>query len=190
MQEYTSRFHGHLGAPCYAVAYRYCHFSDLETLSPDKLLGDLLAQVFSQAPTALTDPVLQPLERLHDRHSRTGIYPTICELEPVFLQLCRQLQKVYLVVDGLDEVPDSRQLNEFLDRLAATEKNLCILISCRPEAQHLPQILATCPVITMEPDSIAGDIERYIHTRLQAMRLRPAEQDLVQRKLEAGANGM
>lgn len=189
MLDYEDSWRGLPDAPCVAVAYWYCRFSDPDSFSADKFLGALLAQVFSQAPAKLADPVLQSLERLYDWYSGTDTYPTFCDLEPVFLQLCRQMQKVYLVVDGLDEVPDPRQLSAFLDRLAATEKNFCILISCRPEAQHLPRVLATCPAITIEPSTIAGDMERYICTRLQAMRVRPDEQELFRRKLVVGANG-
>lgn len=188
-------FAGSAGASSAAVAFNYCRFSDPSTHSSAKLMGAFISQVFSQALAKLTAPALQSLERIYDRHHRKDTYPDFSDLVALFVELCKPLDRVFLVIDGLDEVVDRREMIEFLENRFLVEGNFKILLSSRPEMPDLVGLLPVCKTVRVGPNEIDADIKRYIRKRLGSLRpnrkpLTPVEHAIVFEKLAGLADGM
>jgi len=91
------------------VAYFYCDPNDLCQRSPAMMLAELLAQ-FLDPTKAMPRPVLQ----LYERYDRGKCSPQVEDLETTLLLVCKKFQKLFFVVDGLDEWEDARHWDSLL----------------------------------------------------------------------------
>jgi len=88
-----------------AVGYFYVDFQDSTKQDARGLLSSLLDQLCTQSK-----PFLDILSGLHAKHNQGGEQPSEAELTKCLRKMLEHQGKapVFIVVDGLDECPDSR----------------------------------------------------------------------------------
>ncbi|KAH6678997.1 hypothetical protein B0J14DRAFT_473346, partial [Halenospora varia] len=91
------------------VAYIYCDPNDLCQQTPAMMLAVLLGQLLDSTK-AMPRPVLQ----IYERYDRGNCSPQVEDLETTLLLVCKKFQKLFFVVDGLDEWGDSGHWNSLL----------------------------------------------------------------------------
>ncbi|EGY20174.1 uncharacterized protein VDAG_02190 [Verticillium dahliae VdLs.17] len=91
------------------LLFHFCRFTDEATRSQDQLLGALITQLLDNLPedSPLPDTLTSMMKR-----SRFSSYPRVSRLKPVFLELCKAHAMVYIVVDGLDELDNFKDILE------------------------------------------------------------------------------
>ena len=108
-----------------AVLIIYCGYNEAKSQSIDKLPGALIKQVIQLRPD-----VSKELKELYRQHSRTQVFPSLHSLTEVFRSEIAKFEKCYIVVDGLDEIPDESNRLLLLETLAHGRVN--IMVTSRP----------------------------------------------------------
>jgi hypothetical protein len=95
--------------------------------------------------------------------------PQIHSLKDVLLQILDRFQEAYIIIDSLDECSDRGKLLGWIAEIMSWKvAKLHLLTTSRPERDietHM-QSLEACSV-TLEGESVASDIEKYIDWTLQ-----------------------
>ena len=95
--------------------------------------------------------------------------PQIHSLKDVLLQILDRFQEAYIIIDSLDECSDRGKLLGWIAEIMSWKvAKLHLLTTSRPERDietHM-QSLDACSV-TLEGESVASDIEKYIDWTLQ-----------------------
>src|SRR5437879_4357080 len=99
-----------------AIAYVYCDFSTRNVQSVSTLLGSVLRQVVG-ALAEVPDEVRRAFE--HAKRQTDGCRPLLCEILEMFIENVRHLNRVFICIDALDELPakDRPELWESLQRV-------------------------------------------------------------------------
>jgi hypothetical protein len=85
------------------LPHNFCRFSDSTNLSSERLLGALVSILLRNLNDGIPIPV--SLNTLSNRY-RTFFYPSLEELQEGFYDLCQHYSRVFLTIDGLDEIID------------------------------------------------------------------------------------
>jgi hypothetical protein len=145
-------------------AYWYFQFSNQETQRVRNMLRSLVRQL---CPT----PIPEALRGLWDEHNRRGSEPDSKALQSVFQNIISSYQgDVFLVLDALDECPESANsrertlLLEVITSLVASCKNVHVLATSRRELDikaKLEQFL------TLDLESnLKADLEMFVRTKV------------------------
>jgi len=185
------------------VAYFYCDFRDRAKQDVHGLLTSLLAQLCSES-----DPFSQILSELYSKHNAGCQQPdddTLIQCLKNILQFPQQ-PTVYLIIDALDECPNTTgivsarervlKLVEELVRLGLP--NLRVCLTSRPEADIRASLDSlTSYTITVSLHEQCGqkkDIENYVssvvHSDRNMRRWRAEDKQLVIDTLSNRADGM
>lgn len=146
-----------------AIAYHYCDFSRGQSLTAAKLLGIYLSQQLTKG--VMIDGHDSQLDRLYHQHKSKSSFPALAELEYLFLRCAKRILTTYLILDGLDEVPNRAGIIELLTRLRLSDGNIKILVASRNEPD-ISAAFRSLSTITIESDIISRDIETYMHARV------------------------
>lgn len=114
------------------------------------------------------------LEAFYDSHYENASKPGYNELQGVLMPVLKYFERVFLVLDALDEYRDQRK--EFLEVLgnivspATTHRgNVKLFITSRKE-RDIERALETFPKIEIEAKKVDKDIEIYVTSQLQKHR--------------------
>jgi hypothetical protein len=145
------------------VAYFYCDFRDSNKQSARGLLASLCYQLGSFSASSLS------LLRKHHSSQATSGQPNEDHLLACLIDLISAMSsRVFVVVDALDECPQTNREHEILpllERLAKAEiANLCLLVTSRPEADIRARMctLATQQIDLHTADSQEQDLRLYV----------------------------
>ena len=143
-----------------AVAYYYFDFRDQQCQSAEAMLSSLLKQL-ATAKTELSNHVLE-LYRKFTRHQRQ---PKQEDLEEVMVPTCEAFDRVFLVIDALDECSSERRRRvlEALKRLHEVQ-SISILVTSRPYPGDVMKAFEPFPKITIEASD--PDIRKYVRTEI------------------------
>ncbi len=188
------------------TAFYYFDFRNTSKQDVRGLLSSLLVQL-----CAKSDPCYEILSRLYttyDNGSRLPEDEALVQCLKDMLELPEQLP-IYLIMDGLDECPDTseantsevvsprdRVLNLIEDLVGLNLPNLRICVTSRPEADILDalQPLVSHTVSLHDEEGQKEDINQYIASVVQSDRnmrkWREQEQKLVIDTLTQRADGM
>ncbi|KAH7148231.1 ankyrin repeat-containing domain protein [Dactylonectria macrodidyma] len=176
-----------LGSNDSALVYHYCRFSNLPTLDPCRLVGSFIGQLLRQ--TSNSDIIMGPISKLYEKHQRTSTHPSLEDLQSLFMELSQYFQRVFLIIDGLDEVPDRWSILEFLENLSRRDEDFKVLVASRAE-MDLEDAFSFYAKVTIEPRDIAPDIERFVRKQLSRRRFRGSEVEEIVKELVIQADGM
>ncbi|KAJ7444312.1 ankyrin repeat-containing domain protein [Mycena latifolia] len=157
--------------------------------SPTNLLAHLWKQL------VLGRQIPSKVEKMYRQLSEKGTTPSLDEIEEVLFSLVAEFQKVYIVVDGLDEYPEiQRQI--LLTRLVTRRPtiNINLLTTARP---HIAHDLLLPHTETLEIIANSDDVRRYVEEQikisprlLRHVRQQPALQGEIELKICSTMHGM
>ncbi|EEU38378.1 uncharacterized protein NECHADRAFT_77073 [Fusarium vanettenii 77-13-4] len=182
--------------PCSVMAYFFCIYRDEETQDPVSILSSLCSQLARQDEKAFL--VLEEYyhELTSDRQLQSG--PSAKKLIKVLRKICSLIDRVYIIVDGLDEC--GKRVEETVESLAALlpshiDEGLNIALLSRNEVP-IREILGG-EFQNIEIEAHTEDIQLYVASELKQrieskkLRLRDlALKDVIMTRLVEGAKGM
>ena len=131
-------------------------------------------------------------ENLYKAYQNKSEAPTLEELISVLTDLVRSLACTFILLDALDEAPDSLWLWKVLEALSTTETHL--LLVSRPNVEIRPEIQTIKPIgIQIDPSKVDGDIRMVVRERLsgdQKLRLFSDSHEKIESSLVEKAGGM
>lgn len=173
--------------PEHVPAMFYCDKGEENYTSLVTILGSFIAQILAQQIN-FRDCIFAAYHRAQ-KYGRSKI--SIADQPMAILKdLICCLKKVYIVVDGLDELRDSSAIAESLKRLTEETTNVQLIWLSR----DLPVLgiqLNSLLKIVLTPAVMSGDIDNYISAQLQDFPFEDLTiRDRIFEKLSSNANGM
>ena len=143
-----------------AVAYHYFDFRDQQCQSAEAMLSSLLRQLES-AKTELSNHVLE----LYRKFTRQSRQPKQEDLEEVMVPTCEAFDRLFLVIDALDECSPEwrRPVLEALKRLHEVQ-SISIFVTSRPYPGDVMKAFESFPKIAIEARDL--DIRKYVRTEI------------------------
>jgi len=177
------------------LAYFYFDFRDSRKQSVEDLFCSLLRQLVSDS-ASLPSSVTQLYEEYADKNHR----PKLSELYSTLQHTVALCDRVYLVLDALDEAADRESLlDTLLEFMEATNRRVNILFSSRQE-KDIEKSFYSAQRDTLHTLALGDyafrvkkDIEEFIEKQLDVDRRFAKfkrERDLIRRALLNGAEGM
>lgn len=141
------------------VAYLFCDYKRRSEQDAEHIVSTLLRQI-----VCAVGSVSQPLDELYRHHLSRNTRPSIEELETAFRFAVATVQKIYIVIDGLDECDN------------ITRKKILQFIKSMQERAEV-SLLATSRFIPEVEDELRGDhrlqvlahdddVKMYIESRI------------------------
>ncbi|KAM0194676.1 hypothetical protein ACHAPI_006972 [Fusarium lateritium] len=173
-----------------AYAFAYCDFRNPESQSITNILGSLLGQLCVQLEW-FPENLLNAHKSSTESNQAPG--PTI-EVISEAIKILATSNKVWLLIDALDEARDFRSLAKTLTSLRTPESRIKTLVTSRNEVS-IQRVLYDVQRVSLEHHitDIDTDIEQYVSARLSSDAdlewLSPNVQDLVTASLLAKSKG-
>jgi hypothetical protein len=151
-----------------AVLYFYIDGSENRPFSFNALYETLIYQLAHQTTGSLF------LFRQRTRHPESDEARSMQELRRSYNHLARNFNKIYIVIDALDESQEvSTDLDDLLVRISSlaeqTTSRTNVLISSRPlEQLRRSGQRSTALQITMKGDEILADMSKLLQSRLKS----------------------
>ncbi len=143
------------------VAHLYFDYRNQEYQSTANMLASLLKQL--AIPKAeLPKPILELHQRLNSQEKR----PQQQEIEDALLLTCQDYDRVFIIIDALDECDVRTHRKHFLKSLETlrTKSSSRIFITSRPYPDDIKKSLESAPQIIISADD--EDLQRYISREL------------------------
>ena len=132
-------------------------------------------------------PIPESLSILSNRY-RTSSYPSLEELQDPFCELCQHYSRVFVVIDGLDEIVDRSGMLKFLTELSVAAGSFRIFVASRPEVD-LEYAFETYLTVAVTQADVQLDMETYVQQRLERLQIDEDEAVVVSELVER-AQGM
>ena len=113
--------------------------------------------------------VPESLSKLFDRY-RSPSYPSLNELQQPFHELCQYHARIFVIIDGLDEISDRSDILEFLNSLSTTSGIFKVLVASRPEFD-LELAFESYLIVAVTESDVQLDIETYVQQRLEKLQI-------------------
>ncbi len=162
------------GAQKVGIAYIYCSYNDqLQTVR--RFLGSVLRQLIQRNPLLLSD-----LWSCYQSHERTNTRPTDSDLITLLQKQTQQYEKVFVVIDALDECTESSfTRKDLLDRLLDLVPDIRLLVTSRHIASIESRFRSECRVeISANEEDIKAFVLTYIERTDQLRELLEGSNDL------------
>jgi hypothetical protein len=154
----------------FTTAYHICN----SYTTGKNLLGEILRSITVQFLRSNLD--LAPF--IFDNYANKGLTPSIVRLRKLLPELLATLSSIRIIVDGLDEYPESDQriiLTELIGFSKLPGSQCKILFSNR-EGTQINKSLTGKPTISLRDQAdVDRDIEIYIHANLEHLRGGPLD---------------
>ena len=151
------------------LAYTYCDFRSSKLQDPVNVAGSLLVQLYSQLQACPENVRHAYFERTHGGQKKR---PSLGFLRQC-LQDVAEDQKLFLLVDAVDESSTAHRLAEFLARLGGLGREISLLAMSRDDLaieKHFSR--ATRIRLETNVEHRKKDIQLYIDHRLASEKLR------------------
>ena len=186
-----------------SMSYFYFDFRDANKQNLDDLVRSLLTQL-----SARSDPLCDILSHLYESHDRGTKQPGDDLLTRCLKQMLSipDQGQIYIIVDAIDECPDSLGIPSPRERVLQLLKelvelrlpNLHVCITSRPEIDIRDVLgrLTSCPVSLHDQSGQKKDIVDYVRSVVYSdsepimKRWRTDDKDLVIKTLSERADGM
>lgn len=159
------------------LAYYYFNFNNQSTSTVDAMLRSLVAQLSSwkgDPPSALKSCAYDLFATTRYHHNGLALYregiaqPSTADLVGMLTGILRELDQVYLVLDGLDECSDEPELIEVLgDILSLNVNGLHVFLSSRHNQEIRNALeLSILYEVEVKTKVVEEDIVQYIRHQL------------------------
>jgi hypothetical protein len=180
------------------MAYYYFDFRDTKKQDCDGLLSSLISQL-----SAGSDAFYQVLSRLYSNHAGGMQTPTSSTLKKCLKDMLSQQVPIYIIVDGLDECPNSlgtpsarRKVLDLIEELVGLKRpNVHLCVASRPEID-IRMVLGSLGPLQISLDDETGqkaDINAFIEHTVRSNCMpewTEEDQSLVIDTLSQNAHGM
>ncbi|KAF2117265.1 hypothetical protein BDV96DRAFT_571800 [Lophiotrema nucula] len=177
-----------------AVCYYYCDYADASSLDLSHLVGSLVKQLLFQLPLAAFD------EEFFKSCEETSSNAILIDRQKGLPHLLAYFQSVYVVLDGIDELPMEGQescLELIMQILQARGSNVRVYVTSRREERLIRSALETFRTIDLIAESIGEDIALFVEAAIDSGFLqqnpvsrRPEVRQKIIEALVNGAEGM
>ncbi|KAJ7145175.1 ankyrin repeat-containing domain protein [Mycena crocata] len=140
------------------VACIYLNHKETDAQTPFNLLAAVWRQLVWSKPIAPNSKV----QRLFRAYSEKRTKPDLTEIYEILRSVVAQWNRVYIVIDALDETPDNNR-QTLLDYLANLGPTVCLMLTSRPNIS-LPKV-DTETIEIRVPDA---DIQTYVKKKKSA----------------------
>ncbi|RDW56499.1 hypothetical protein BP5796_13140 [Coleophoma crateriformis] len=138
------------------IAYIYFDYSQAPILTVANLMASLLYQLLQTK-----NNLQRELASLYDEHRKKKTRPLLEELTGLLQSAINHCPKVYIVIDALDECPETGNVREdFLDAMSRLDR-ASILVTSRPIS--IERLLPGARCLNIQ--AVDKDIEQYIDER-------------------------
>ncbi|KAJ7269747.1 ankyrin repeat-containing domain protein [Mycena rebaudengoi] len=169
-----------------AVAFFYFDFKDKTDHAVERALRRIVLQLSAQSHCHYE--ILSAQYNLSDGQT----LPTYDDLQRILEELLRQLERTYIIFDGLDECADIEQVQiiALISRLQKwTESPLHLLFTSQPRAVFSDGFKdMTC--VYVESDVMQKDIRLFIEAELHKMKTWSSRIDEIADRVVSKSNGM
>ncbi len=140
-----------------AIAHLYFDYRDQEHQSTDIMTAGLLKQL-AMAKATLPRSVLDLYQRLKDQQRK----PQQQDLEQALLNTCRDFDRVFIIIDALDECDENKHRKSFLELLKSLRDNSStnLFVTSRPHPEDVKKVLEGSSKIIIKADD--SDLRKYI----------------------------
>ena len=189
-----------------SLSYIYCNTVDASnaarstgaseensaTIDLDRLIGTLLKLLLRDLPVSESLP---SLEHLADAKDDTR--PTREQMRSAIKNALSKLQKVFLVIDGLDEChklgnPLFDNFCKFIGSLSSSLASTAvkIIVFSRPNYSEIEKAFAEATTIQVDAGANAEDIKLFINARMSGLRVSESVLQEITWKLISRSDGM
>lgn len=149
------------------MAYHICN----SYTTGKNLLGEILRSIVLQLLRANIE--LAPF--IFDNYANKGLAPAIVRLRRLLPELLSTVNSIRIIIDGLDEYPESDQrviLAEFIALSKPSGVQCKVLFFNRDEGSQIRKVLASKPTIDLKGQflNVSKDIEAYVKYNLKEFR--------------------
>ena len=146
----------------YATVFAYFDYQDQERQISDSITASLLQQIASTNPE-LPEPVMN----LHKQFKSKDIRPQLQDLAKTFSLVSREFERVFVVIDALDECDEGKHRQAFIEVLHTIREqaNIRILITSRPHPQDIKKAFASASQVTVEARD--SDLRKYLAKEIE-----------------------
>lgn len=149
--------------PGVAVVYIYCTYNEQKKQTAVNLMGSILRQLVNKLYSTRAELPYEIIT-LYQFHAPTSTHPTLNDYYNTIRKVARAFERIFVVVDALDECAESDELCSRIQGLLSIG-NFCFLATSRPlksidefftDAAHI-EIYAT-----------ETDVRRYLDSQIQS----------------------
>ncbi|THY49492.1 purine and uridine phosphorylase [Aureobasidium pullulans] len=145
----------------FSTFYFYFDFSRQDQQEHENMVRYLLDQVYDKSPEA--EKAIDVLFELNDKGKQQ---PGVTQMEEVLAAIFRQLDRVIIVLDALDESRKSDQIIDWCRNIFKSEGSMVrILVTSRTQAPIGSEEIQVLPIRANE---MSADISSYVHGRLES----------------------
>jgi hypothetical protein len=181
--------------PDKAVAYFFCTYRELPSQDPCPILSSVCMQLALQ-----NEEAFEILQEAHDElyNSYLHTQPTSERLAEVLQRISACFNRVYLIIDGLDECGDHTEASVMsLAQIAASQKDDVINMALLSRDEVVIRQIIEEDFEHIEIEARTEDVQLYVASELsqrvikRRLRIRdPTLKDLIMTRLIEGAKGM
>lgn len=173
------------------IVYLYCDYKDQAMQTASNLIACLARQIIGY-PKVLP----QQLEEIHKEHEHQKRRPSFNKLMKLLIALCKQYNRVYIIVDALDECEAIRERRLLLPVLEVLSRNSGrLFVTSRPNNEDISNTFGKQSRITIAASEL--DLRQYVAERIaeeerrtSVTRFTPELKKSIISNVSAGASGM
>lgn len=148
------------------LAYFYCDYKDQMKQEPSAVLRTLLCQLSSQNISVSHNVQNFFKDQTKDDRAANLLPPSFDLVRSNFGQILRtSFQKIYIVIDAVDECPELECLLGAISAITDSLENVKIFVSSR-ESSLISEKFRSFPNLQMRAKHVSDDIESYVDARL------------------------
>ena len=145
-----------------AIAFLYFDYRDQDYQSPDNIVASLLKQV-----AATTSKLPKAVSELHEKLGDQQKRPQLQDLEKMLLLTCQDFDRVFFVIDALDECDEGRHRRTVMQFLTSLQRtpNIKLFVTSRSYPQDIKHTFDSAPQIIIEAND--SDLRRYLSREIE-----------------------
>jgi hypothetical protein len=174
------------------LVYFYCDGSQQEKQNPRIILGSVLRQLVEHPNISPRCSEIKALKKFYE-NNKNGTFQTKTKLESLvshILAVSKMFDRVFIIIDGLDECHSRENLLEMITKLT---DGVHVLVTSRREADIQAKFVSQ-PALAMKEEAVQADIKAHVEDRLKnggrLKDLRPVTKEEIKQKLLEKSGGM
>lgn len=168
------------------LAFIYCEKGGENDLSLTSILATIIAQILANLDSV--PGCISAACEISERYGRSNI-STADQPMVILKDLISSIQRLYIIVDGLDEFQDVPSAMETFKQLVADTETVRFCLFSRELAALHSQVSGVTR-ISLGPAAMNTDIENYVSRQLLDLPVGKGLRESIFDKISQGANGM
>jgi NACHT domain len=171
------------------IAYIFCNYKAQADQNTISLLAAFLKQLVQARPS-----IAEPVSRLYEHHSSRRTKPSLEEIFTALQIVVKNLTRVYVVIDALDECSDrdgtrSRLLAKLRDLQREADVHLIVTSRCIPDIENEFRLVPTLEIRASDAD-VKRFVEGHIYRLPRCIQRDNELQGFMEDKIVEAVDGM